>query len=393
MRIGIDARLFGPRVGGGGLGRYVEELVRHLETLDHENNYVIFLRHENWDDYVPAARNFQKVLAPWRWYTIGEQLGMPRVIREAKIDLLHVPHFNVPIFARVPFVVTIHDLILLEFPSIRASTLDPIRFWLKYIAYRFTLWFAVRYSRHIITVSNASRNALVKHFPGAALKTTAIPLGFTPQRPFVLTTPYSLPPTPYLIAVGNAFPHKNLDGLVQLFHGIIPAHPSLKLILTGSDDAFRATLREQVAKLGLNDRVLFTGFVNEEALDALYRNALGFVSASLLEGFSFPGLEAQERGVPVIASSIDTHREVFQDSACYFDPHDGSTFAAAIDHVTHDSALVETLRSRGRVNYQRFPWTRTATETLAIYRGAISSHGKEKTKTQNPEANPSQGPG
>ncbi len=139
MRIGIDARLFGPRTGGGGLGRYVEQLVKHSEQLDQKNEYVIFLRKENWKDYQPAALNFKKILAPWRWYTLAEQIKMPRLVREAKLDLIHYPHFNVPVFAKTPFVVTIHDLNLLEYPKAGITNLDPFRFSIKYLGYRFVL--------------------------------------------------------------------------------------------------------------------------------------------------------------------------------------------------------------------------------------------------------------
>lgn len=384
MRIGIDARLFGPRVGGGGLGRYVEELIRNLETLDHENEYVIFLRKENWDDYQPAAPNFRKVLAPWRWYTLAEQLHMPRVIREQNLDLIHYPHFNVPIFAKTPFVVTIHDLILLEFPSIRATTLSPVRFWLKYVAYRFILRIAIRRAKKIITVSHATRDAVLKKFNVPPDHIVTIHPGFSPlishhvipdrDRGSSLDSRWSLPPTTigggndrYLLAVGNAYPHKNLDGLLRAFREVLRERPDLTLVLTGPDDSFREALRTLARELQITEHVIFTGFVDGATLDTLYKNATAYIVPSLLEGFCFPGLEAQSRGVPVIASDIAAHREVFNDSVSYCNPRDPLSMRDTILELFANSTLQNTLRAHGFENCKRFSWNDAARDTITTY--------------------------
>ncbi|MFH1235375.1 MAG: glycosyltransferase family 1 protein, partial [Parcubacteria group bacterium] len=98
MKIGIDARFFGPL--GKGLGRYTQKLIEHLEKIDAVNSYVIFLRKENFEAYSPSRPNFSKVLADFRWYSLEEQIKFPRVLRNAHVDFVHFPHFNVPIFYR-----------------------------------------------------------------------------------------------------------------------------------------------------------------------------------------------------------------------------------------------------------------------------------------------------
>ncbi|MBI4280611.1 glycosyltransferase family 4 protein, partial [Candidatus Uhrbacteria bacterium] len=371
MRIGIDARFFGPRVGGGGLGRYVEELIRHLEKLDAKNEYVIFLRKKNWDDYSPQATNFRKVLAPWRWYTLAEQWGMPRLAQKEKLDLLHVPHFNVPIFLPIPFIVTIHDLILLRFPSIRATRLDPLRFWLKFLAYRLVLAVAVRRSCHIIAVSQATANDLVSYLHVPEEKITVIHSGPTPpSKNYQLpVTGYQLP-IPYLLTVGNAYPHKNLDGLLIAFCDILQKNPTLTLISVGPDDAFRAGLKKLARQLGLSDQVQFLGFVDEATLDNLYQKATAYLVPSLLEGFALPGLEAQLRGVPVLASDIPAHREVFETSALYFDPRDHQAIAQTIQFLLDHPEWQKNLREEGLKNCQRFSWSAAAQKTLSLYQHA-----------------------
>jgi len=138
IRIGIDARFYGPKQKG--LGRYVQKLIENLEKKDLNNEYIIFIRKENWNKYHPTNPNFKKVLADYQWYTLSEQIFMPFKIRQSKVDLMHFPHFNVPILYRMPFIITIHDLILKRFPTRRASTMGPIKYWLKSLAYRLVIF-------------------------------------------------------------------------------------------------------------------------------------------------------------------------------------------------------------------------------------------------------------
>src|SRR5262245_45001395 len=137
MRIGIDARFYGPI--GKGLGRYTERLIQNLERVADEHEFVIFLRKENFGLFKPSSPRFRKVLADFGWYSAAEQVLFPPLIAKEKIELMHYPHFNVPIFSPTPFVVTIHDLILFRFPTRRATTLNPIFYALKYAAYRLVI--------------------------------------------------------------------------------------------------------------------------------------------------------------------------------------------------------------------------------------------------------------
>ena len=134
MKIGIDARLYGPKQGG--LGRYLEQLIEHLEKMNLPAEFVIFLRRENWGDYTPKHPNFSKALANVPWYGLKEQLLMPAILRRHKLDLVHFPHWNVPLFFRGNYVVTIHDLIPFHYPRKRDTTLDPLLFGIKQIGFK-----------------------------------------------------------------------------------------------------------------------------------------------------------------------------------------------------------------------------------------------------------------
>src|SRR3989344_3367246 len=125
MKIVIDARFFGTETG---IGRYIKELVKNLEKIDSVNHYVIFLARKNFDLYQPKNKNFTKKMADIKWYGLKEQLFFGKMIDGEKADLCHFPHFNVPLFCKTPYVLTIYDLILRHFPTSASSTKNPIIF-------------------------------------------------------------------------------------------------------------------------------------------------------------------------------------------------------------------------------------------------------------------------
>ncbi|MBU2236243.1 glycosyltransferase, partial [Patescibacteria group bacterium] len=162
MRIGIDARFYGPTRTGP--GRYTQKLVDYLQEIDDENEYVVFLRKDNWNEFQPKNNHFRKVLADYRWYSLTEQLFLPWKIKKEKVDLMHFPHFNIPIFYPGKFIVTIHDLIITHFPTRRATKLGPILYKAKQIGYKIVIWLAAKKAKRIITVSQFSKQEIVKHF-------------------------------------------------------------------------------------------------------------------------------------------------------------------------------------------------------------------------------------
>jgi len=165
-RIGIDARFYGPL--GKGLGRYVQEVVDNLIQINEQQNnvdeYLIFLSPDNFDQFKTNSPRVKKKLISLRWYSWQEQLFFPGIIKKEKLDLMHFPHFNVPVFCPVPFVVTIHDLILTRFPSRRASMLPAAIYWLKQLAYRIVIKAALHKAKKIISVSEFTKQDIVNQF-------------------------------------------------------------------------------------------------------------------------------------------------------------------------------------------------------------------------------------
>jgi len=145
MRIGIDARFFGAK--DKGIGRYVENLIKELEKIDTENQYLIFLKKERWNDYYPANQNFRKIL-------VGHSLFWLLKLKKYKLDLMHFTHYKVPP-CEVKFILTVHDLIWQKF---------PIFSFIKRLIYKIFFNLAIKKSEKIIAVSNYVKKDILKKY-------------------------------------------------------------------------------------------------------------------------------------------------------------------------------------------------------------------------------------
>jgi len=367
MRIGIDARFLGPQ--GSGISRYIERLIAHLERIDHRHEYVVWLRSAaRWR---PTNPRWSVRIADVPWYSLAEQTRMPGIFRAAKLDLLHVPHFNVPLLYTGKMVVTIHDLILNEHPTERASTLEPLIFRLKHAAYQFTIRRAVDHASRIITVSRWSESQLHAAYPSTKQKTrvtyeAADPLP-TPVDPSTLTTHGVKPP--YLLYAGNTYPHKNLENLVEAIRIMRRTGETIQLVLVGKRDYFSERLEKLVRDTQVNN-VVFFGYATDAELNSLYRHATAYVFPSLSEGFGLPGLEAMQAQTPVVAADASCLPEIYGPTAEYFNPKDPADMAARITTVIHDPKVRERLITAGAAKVQEYSWERMARETLSIYEEA-----------------------
>jgi len=381
MRIGIDARFYGSL--GKGLGRYVAELISALESCDDRNEYVIFLRQTNFDAYTPKNPGFSKVLAEFPWYGWKEQLIYPFWLRKFRIDLMHFPHFNVPLLYRRPFVVTIHDLILLQHPTTRATTLGPLLFGIKFALYRVVIAHAILRARRVITVSEWSKADIIAHFPTTQNKNIAVTYEAVSKEIACGTTichpgqaqrdPGSTEQKkPFALYVGNAYPHKNLDRLIEAFTLFRKDFHDHRLVLVGAPDYFHERLEREAKEKKLDAGVTFYGHATDEQLAELYDTASFYVFPSLHEGFGLPALEAMAHGLPVASSNATCLPEILGDAALYFDPKDPHKIADAMRTLASDATLRATLIAKGKERVTHFDWADCGKRTLAIYRETLA---------------------
>jgi glycosyltransferase involved in cell wall biosynthesis len=160
MKIGIDARLLDET----GVGRYIRNLIAELGTIDNKNSYIVFLRKDAFNVFNPPNERWEARLADVRWHSVAEQLFMPVIFYREKLDLLHVPYFNVPLFYFGKFIVTIHDLTILHFDTGKASTLWYPFYKLRRIGYHLELAKVLSWAEKIIAVSEATKEEILSHF-------------------------------------------------------------------------------------------------------------------------------------------------------------------------------------------------------------------------------------
>jgi len=381
MKIGIDARMYGPKQTG--IGLYIKQIIQTLEQIDTHNEYVIFLRRENWNEYQPQSPNFKKVLADVHWYGWKEQIILPFILRKQKVDLMHFPHWNVPLFYRRPFVMTIHDLLLLIYPTRRASKLNFLFYKIKSLSHRLVIKSAATRARAIATVSAYSAGDIetILHIPKNKIIVTHIAPhiadenidSVNPTADKMAVANYKIT-RPYVLYIGTALPHKNLARLVQAWD-LLPAEIKNKyqLALAGKIEYFYQTLKNDRAVQTAGDNIIFTNFVADADVPALYKQATAFVYPSLYEGFGMPPLEAMFYHTPVCAANVTSIPEVSKDGALYFNPQDPADIARAIEQIITDDKLRQDLVKRGTAVVNSYSWDSTAQKTLEIYEQTLKN--------------------
>ena len=370
MIIGIDARFFGPRAKG--LGRYTQKLIENLEKIDGKNVYIVFLREKDFESYFPQNKNFKKVLADFPCYGFFEQIFFPFLIGRHGIDLMHFPHFNAPIFYRKKFVVTIHDLILRHFPPKKAGVLEGLKYFIKDLAYRAVIRRAIKKSGRVVAVSEFVKKDILAHYKITPKKIRVIYEGSPDfqdsdkQKESNVAARNS-----FILYVGNAYPHKNLDVLIDGFLLYLDnsGDKITKLVLAGENDYFYERLKRQksgpISKYP--DRIVFSGFIEENNLPALYQKASAYVFPSLCEGFGLPPLEAMACGAPVISSDETALPEILGDAALYFNPRDPEDLAQKIKIILEDKNLRDKLINKGYDQAKSYTWKKMAEEIKELY--------------------------
>jgi glycosyltransferase involved in cell wall biosynthesis len=192
---------------------------------------------------------------------------------------------------------------------------------------------------------------------------------------------------PYFFYVGNAFPYKNLERLIEAFALFRrdSAEP-YDLVLAGRHNGFEQHLEAVSARFGVAEAVRLTGPVSDEELSTLYRGACALVFVSLSEGFGLPGLEAMSQATPVIAANSTSLPEIYGDAALYVDALDPRDIARAMTRVATDASLAKRLASDGLTRASEFSWRRTASETLSVYRAVLDDRMGTKVVAIDPSA-------
>lgn len=373
IKIGIDGRLWGE----SGVGRYIRNLVLGIDGIEHKNpsgnHYIVFLKKEDFDNVVFKSSNIEKKIADISWHGVSEQLLLPKILKNENLDLVHFPYFSVPIFYNRPYVLTLHDLIINNFSTGKASTLPYPVFLLKKMGYNFIIKKALKNAANIIVPTNSVKENIKKLYPAINTEINVIYEGGFEENSGNLKNP--LGDKKYFLRVGNVYPHKNVEMLLEAFKLFKESYSKedIYLVLAGKQDFFYKKLKTKVKDLGLEGSVIFYDSPDDLVLNALYKNAISLIIPSLMEGFSLTAVEAMSLGCIVLASDIPVHREVCLDAAIYCNPYDAHDIKHQLIKIASFSAKTkETFVKKGLSRAKDFSWQKMVRETLRIYESCIS---------------------
>jgi glycosyltransferase involved in cell wall biosynthesis len=368
-RLGIDAR----KLSDYGIGTYLQGLLGELVHLDPASEVVLLVAREHLDllPKLPEPWRIVEVDAPG--YSVREQITVLTASVRARVGVLHVPHYVVPVLFPGRLIVTIHDIIHVLFPEFLPH---PLAF-----AYaRWAIRLAVKRARRLIAVSAATAHDLERLFGASGARLHVIPSGVSPTylapgdhvADAELRRKLDLPER-YLLHVGNHKPHKNAEGLLKAYQLLVQAEriDAPPLVMVGGFSR-EGRLAKRACAMGLEDRVRCVGYVEQAELAAIYRGASAFVYPTLYEGFGLTVLEAMACGVPVIAGEVPAIREVAGDAIMRVNPRDLVELAAAIRRVLIQKDLQQQMRERGQARAREFQWRRAAEATLSVYRSVMT---------------------
>lgn len=301
------------------------------------------------------------------WWSIGA----PRYVRRRGIELFHGTNYDIPLRQRCPTVLTVHDLSLLTHPETHEKRrLRRARRRLRLMA---------RASTVIITPTEFVKNEVHSLLGPPSEKIFAVPEAFREcfyPQPFTATESarrrFGIEGD-FLLSVGTIEPRKNIGTLVRAFAEVMRRDSArkLQLVVAGGEGWLTSDFFTEVKRSGVADRIVFTGYLYDEDLRALYSSCLIFVYPSIYEGFGLPPFEAMACGAPVVVSRIPTLMETTEGAVCYFDLASDDELVRVIEELMANDELRKSVAAAGRKQSAKFSWEQTAWMTLDVYDEAL----------------------
>jgi len=353
----IDARM----IDDSGIGTYLKNILPYLLP---QFKVTLLGNKERLSQYV-FHNNCQVIKFNAKIYSVKEQLLFP--LKIPKTDFFWSPHFNTPILPikAKKRITTIHDVNHL-------TTMNKMTF-LKKIYSKYLYTNAIKRSKKIITVSNFSKNEIVKYTKAKIYDIAVIYCGV--NECFSVCEPKEIVlPEKYILFVGNVKPHKNLKTLLEAYgHLDKELQHKYKLVILGKKSGFITPDRgvfEFIEKKALTKSVFFTGYIEDDVVPFVYKNAQIFVFPSLYEGFGLPLIEAMTVGVPVLSSNAASLPEIGGEAVLYFNPKSSEELKVKIELLLLDHALQDEYINKGFKRVKSFSWKKSAEKHISLIKEA-----------------------
>jgi glycosyltransferase involved in cell wall biosynthesis len=353
MKIFFDARM----ITHPGIGRYIRCLLGELKKYrDLELN--ILGDRTLVEKHLGIKENIVDFTYPI--YSVQEQLGFLKFKKLIKENILHVPHYNIPVLTEFNLIVTLHDLIHIIYPKGASK-----RFASLYM--RFMMERALKSAKRVICVSNSTKDAIEKIYGLKSSNTTVIYEGVDEKFSKIkendylksIKDKYKLPDK-FILYVGSIRKHKNIHVLLESFSRLAKRMPDVRLVIVG---------RRSHSFDFKKDNIIYLGEIpDDRELVGIYSLASVFCNLSLLEGFGLTILEAQKCAIPVVCSNINVHREIGGKGILAVSLSNVDQIEEALYNVLTDTSLKDSLIAKGLENITKFSWVFTAERTLEIYK-------------------------
>ena len=372
MKIGIEGqRLF--RTKKHGMDMVALELIKNLQEIDKENEYVIFVKPVE-DKCLSDTENFKIVELGGGPYPLWEQWALPRAAKKYGCDVLHCTSNTAPVFSKTPLVLILHDIIYLESISIfkKAGT------WYQKLGNMYRRWVVppvVKRSKKVVTVSNYEKERIAKFFNMDSSRLSAIYNGVGPHFQKIsdqnylkeIKNKYNLPDH-FMFFLGNTDPKKNTSGVLKAFADFnAQSEKQYKLVMLDYDEGALQSLLADIGHPEIREHIQLTGYVPNIEMPAIINQCEVFLYPSLRESFGIPILEGMACGVPVITSNTSSMPEIAEDAAHIVDPHKSEQITDGIIKILADENYRNLLVEKGLERSKYFSWKRMAEENLKLY--------------------------
>jgi glycosyltransferase involved in cell wall biosynthesis len=350
-----------------GIGRYAVEILERLygriERGDTAFDAARVYLPDKARSHMPGPSSKWKyiVRGPKPLWTFGA-LPFSLFVDRPRADVIFSPTHYIPRFTSVPSVMAIMDVSYLSYPELfRPQDLHKLVHWTAY---------SVRHAKAIITISQFSKDAIIKAYKVASDRITvvypALSESVVHTHSMANTVIQKDFPKRYILSVGTLQPRKNYVRLIEAFSAISDTEVSLCIV--GKKGWLYDDILLAPKKYGVADRVRFLDFVPDHDLPALYKNAELFALPSLYEGFGLPVLEAMVHGVPVVVSNTSSLPEIAQEAGIYVDPSDTGSITKGLEQALKekDTKAEKTRIALGKELTKRFSWDRAADQVLDV---------------------------
>lgn len=376
MKIGIEAqRIF--RKKKHGMDVVALELIRNLQLIDTENEYVLFIKPDEDSTAIHETANFKIVELESGFYPFWEQIALPAAARKAGCQILHCTSNTAPVSTSIPLVVTLHDIIYMESSYLKILMGSGTNYQKFGNAYRrMFVPSVVKNSRKIITVSHFEKKRIGQFFEmksDTRLETVynGVSEHFKPvtdkHELHKVKVKYNLSGR-FFFFLGNTDPKKNTKGTLKAFSDFLKQTGSdMHLVMLDYDQYELDKLLDEIGAPELITRIILTGYVVNTDLPAIYCQCEAFLYPSLRESFGIPMLEAMACGAPVITSNTSSMPEVAGDAAILIDPFKPEDITAAMIRIIADKELKLNLIRKGFTRAAKFSWKAMAQHVLEIY--------------------------